>query len=149
MERCIFCEIAAGRAPASIVYEDENTLAFMDINPVTHGHTLVIPKQHFRNLFDCPAEVAARLLAVAANLANPLRAATACEGMNLFMANESVALQDVWHIHLHLIPRYTGDGFGLRTPAGYPRRAPREEMDATAAKIRACLPHPEGERGTP
>ncbi|NLS77063.1 MAG: HIT family protein [Chloroflexi bacterium] len=144
MERCIFCEIAAGRAPASVVYEDDEALAFMDIHPVTPGHTLIIPKRHYRNIFGCPPDVAARLMELAAKLANPMRAATGCEGMNLFMAAEAVALQDVWHIHLHLIPRTAGDGFGLRTPEGYPRRAPYEELDEIAAKIRSCLPAPDG-----
>ncbi len=149
MERCIFCEIVAGRAPASVVYEDEDTLAFMDIHPVMGGHVLIIPKEHFRNIYDCPPEVAARLMMVAQKLAGPLRAATQCEGLNLFMANEAVAGQDVWHIHLHLIPRSTGDGFSFRFPPGYPHRAAREELDEMAAKIRSCLPPSEGERGTP
>ncbi len=136
MDRCIFCEIVAGRAPASVVYEDDHVMAFMDIHPVTPGHLLVVPKEHWRNIFDCPPQVAARLLAVAARLAGPLRAATNAEGMNLFMANEAVALQDVWHIHLHLLPRRKGDGFGLRLPPHYPRQATRSELDEIAAAIR-------------
>lgn len=136
MERCIFCEIAAGRAPASIAYEDEDVLAFMDLNPALHGHLLVMPKAHVCNLFDCPPELAAKTMAVATRLVGPLRAATGCEGMNVWVANEAVAGQTVRHLHLHLLPRRAGDGFGFRLPSGYPRRATRAELDEIAAAIR-------------
>ena len=135
MEGCIFCQIAAGRAPASIVYEDETALAFMDLNPVTPGHLLIIPKEHYRNIYDCPPGLAGYLQELGAKLANPVRRATGCQGMNYFMANEAVAGQDVWHIHLHLLPRYTGDGFGLRLPPGYPSSASRATLDAMATRI--------------
>ena len=135
MEGCIFCQIAAARAPASIVYEDETALAFMDLNPVTPGHLLIIPKEHFRNIYDCPPGLAGYLQEIGAKLAGPVRQATGCQGMNYFMANEAVAGQDVWHIHLHLLPRYMGDGFGLRHPPGYPSGASRATLDAMATKI--------------
>ena len=135
MEECIFCRIVAGRAPASIVYEDDVISAFMDLYPVTAGHLLIIPKAHYRNIYDCPPGLAGRLQEIGAKLAEPVRRATGCQGMNFFMANEAVAGQDVWHIHLHLLPRYVGDGFGFRHPPGYPSRATRETLDAMAAKI--------------
>ena len=135
MEGCIFCQIAAGHAPASIVYEDDTALAFMDINPVTSGHLLIIPKEHYRNIYDCPPGLAGYLQELGAKLANPVRRATGCQGMNYFMANEAVAGQDVWHIHLHLLPRYTEDGFGLRLPPNYPSSAPRATLDAMATRI--------------
>lgn len=149
MDRCIFCEIVAGRAPASYVYEDQDVVAFMDINPVLRGHTLVVPKAHVRNLFDCPPELAAKVMAAATSLVGPLRAATGCQGLNVFVANEALAGQEVWHLHLHLVPRYPGDGFGLRFPPGYPRRATRAELDEIAAAIRAQLPErKEGQDGS-
>ena len=138
MERCIFCEIVAGRAPASRVYEDEQALAFMDLYPVVPGHLLIVPKAHYRNIFDCPPHLAAYLQEVGARLAGPVRQATGCAGMNFFMANEGVAGQDVWHIHLHLLPRYQGDGFGFRFPPGYPAQAARNALDDMAARIVAA-----------
>jgi histidine triad (HIT) family protein len=133
---CIFCEIVAGRAPASIVYEDDATLAFMDLIPVTPGHVLVIPKAHYRNLFDAPPAVAAQVMQVAARLAPALRQALNCAGVNVHVANEPAAGQAVWHLHFHLIPRNPGDGFGLRFPPDYGRRATYAELDELAARIR-------------
>ena len=132
---CVFCDIVAGQAHASIVYEDETTMAFMDLMPITPGHLLVIPKAHYRNLFDVPPAVAAQLMEVGTRLARALRRATECAGMNVHIANEAPAGQSVWHLHLHLIPRYAGDGFGLRFPPGYGRRATRAELDRMAALI--------------
>jgi len=132
---CIFCEIAAGRAPASVVYEDERVIAFMDLFPITKGHLLVVPKEHYRNAFDCPPDVVAYLAQVGTRLAGPLRRATGCEGMNFHIANEAVAGQDVWHIHLHLLPRYTGDGFGFRRAPGSGGRASRQILDEMAGRI--------------
>jgi histidine triad (HIT) family protein len=136
---CIFCEIVAGRAPASVVYEDGRVLAFMDLFPVTQGHLLIVPKAHYRNAFDCPPEVVAYLNEVGTRLAGPLRRATGCEGMNFHIANEAVAGQDVWHIHLHLLPRYTGDGFGFRRAPGSGGRASRDTLDEVAGRISAQL----------
>jgi histidine triad (HIT) family protein len=134
---CIFCAIVAGRLPASIVYEDEATLAFMDIIPATPGHLLVIPKAHYRNIFDTPPALAARVMQTATLLAPALQAASGCIGMNLYVANEAPAGQEVWHLHLHMLPRYAGDGFGLRFPPGYGRRPARAELDDWAARISA------------
>jgi histidine triad (HIT) family protein len=141
MPECIFCQIVAGRAPASIVYADDDVMAFMDLLPITPGHLLVIPKAHYRNLFDTPPAVAARVMRVAAQLALPLQTATGCQGLNLHVANEAVAGQEVWHLHLHLIPRHLGDGFGLRFPPGYGRRAEREQLDRIAASVREAWSH--------
>jgi len=136
---CIFCAIVAGRAPASIVFEDDTTLAFMDITPATPGHLLVIPKAHYRNLFDAPPAVAAQVMQTGARLAPALRAASGCAGMNFYVANEALAGQEVWHLHLHLLPRYPGDGFGLRFPPGYGRRPPRAELEEWATRIKQSI----------
>ena len=136
---CIFCEIVAGQAPASVVYEDALVTAFMDLIPVTEGHILVIPRAHYRNIFDTPPELAARVMEVGTRLAPAIRDATGCAGLNCYIANEPAAGQDVWHLHLHLLPRYVGDRFGIRFPPGYGRRAERPELDAMAGRIRQSL----------
>ena len=111
---CIFCEIISGNIPATKVYEDDQTLAFMDIAPANPGHVLVIPKRHHRNIFDIPPETAGKIMAVATKLANAIKAALNSDGLNLFQSNEAAAFQEVFHFHLHLIPRWEGDG--LVTP---------------------------------
>lgn len=150
MPDCVFCEIVAGREPASVVYRDELCTAFMDIRPVNPGHLLVIPNRHATYLADLPAETGAQLFRVAQRLAAALRrSGLRCEGVNLFLADGEVAGQEVFHVHLHVLPRFRGDGFGLRFPPGYGRRPPRPELDETAGRIRAALeqrPSP-GQRG--
>jgi histidine triad (HIT) family protein len=111
---CIFCEIISGNIPATKVYEDDQTFAFMDIAPANPGHLLVIPKQHHRNIFDIPPETAGKIMAVATKLASAIKAALNSDGLNLFQSNEAAAFQEVFHFHLHLIPRWEGDG--LVTP---------------------------------
>ena len=135
---CPFCEIVAGRLPASIVYQDDTVMAFMDQTPMTPGHLLVIPKAHYRNIFDTPPEVAGNVMEVAARLAPAVRQATAAEGLNLHVSNEQVAGQVVWHLHLHILPRRYGDGFGLRVPPGYGHRPDRAELDEFARRIQAA-----------
>lgn len=114
MEDCIFCQIAAGKIPSAKVYEDEEVYAFLDLGQVTKGHTLVIPKKHARNMFDLPEETAAELFKRIPKIANGLKKALPLEGMNILNNNEEVAMQSVFHCHIHLIPRYSSkDGFGL------------------------------------
>lgn len=140
MTDCIFCDIAKGQAKASIVYEDDRSVAFMDLMPVTQGHLLIIPKAHVRNIYDCPPELTAHLMAITTQLAEPLRQATNCDGCNVFVANEAVAGQEIWHLHVHLIPRYQGDDFGFRFPSNYPQEASRDELDQTASEVQNHLP---------
>jgi histidine triad (HIT) family protein len=135
---CIFCRIVAGQAPASIVYEDEATLAFMDAMPVTRGHTLVIPKQHVENAYGLTAEEAAALMRTAVKIARAARSSLGCVGVNFWMANERPSGQTVMHAHMHIIPRYPGDGFGLRRWAEGVRPE-RDNLDDVAAAIRAHL----------
>ena len=134
--KCIFCAIIAGEIPAAKVYEDEHVLAFMDIAPANPGHTLVIPKQHYRNIFDMPAEVGTKIMQAAMTLANAIRAALNPDGLNLFQSNEAAGFQTVFHFHLHLIPRWEGDP--LRLP-WRPREGNTEEIGNIAAKIRDAL----------
>ena len=124
---CIFCQIVAGELPALKVHEDEHTLAFMDINPATRGHALVIPRRHARNLLEItPEDLSATVLA-AQQLARRVTERLGAEGVNLINSCGSVAWQTVFHFHIHVIPRYSDDPMKLPwTPAP-------GDMDAIAA----------------
>lgn len=106
-EDCIFCKIIEGEIPSAKVYEDEHVYAFLDISQVTKGHTLVIPKQHTRNLYDTPPEVASNLFAAVPKIANAIKDTYGAIGMNLLNNNEAAANQQVFHLHLHLLPKYS------------------------------------------
>ena len=138
---CIFCRIAAGTAPASLVYQDEHCVAFLDIHPVNPGHLLVVPRRHAANLAELDAADGERLFQVGQRLAQALRrSGLRCEGVNLFLADGEAAGQEVFHVHLHVFPRYRGDGFGLRfSPAYYSARPQRLELDHVAEGIRDKL----------
>jgi len=140
MPNCIFCEILAGKRPVSTVYQDEICFGFMDIQPVNPGHVLVIPKQHAASLADMDENTGGHLFAIGQRLAAALRRSDIrCEGINFFLADGESAGQDVFHVHLHIFPRYEGDGFGLRLSPNYYKRPSREELDAVAEKIRLAL----------
>jgi histidine triad (HIT) family protein len=145
MSGCIFCDILAGKQPASMVYRDEICSAFMDIQPVNPGHTLIVPNYHVASLADLDAETGGHLFAAAQRVATGLQAVAAqggglrCEGVNLFLADGEAAGQEVFHVHLHVIPRFRGDGFGFRFGPSYGQRPSRGELDGIAAKIRADL----------
>jgi histidine triad (HIT) family protein len=135
---CIFCRIVGGAAPASFVHEDDELVAFMDINPVSIGHLLVVPRAHLPALADVPAELAARMFTVGQELAAALRATDiATEGINLFYADGAAAFQSVFHSHLHVIPRFRGDGFRIHA-ANWGSSPGREELDAAASSVRAA-----------
>ena len=106
MSDCIFCKILAGEIPASKVYEDEQVLAFLDISQVTPGHTLVVPKEHYRNLLEMDAASASQLFAKIPVIAQKVMKATQADGMNIIANCEEVAGQTVFHTHVHLAPRY-------------------------------------------
>lgn len=106
MSDCIFCKIVAGDVPSSKVYEDDEVLAFLDITQVTKGHTLVIPKQHHRNLLEMNAETASTLFARVPQIAQQLKEKLGASGLNIINNNEEVAGQTVFHTHVHLLPRF-------------------------------------------
>jgi histidine triad (HIT) family protein len=134
---CIFCKLVAGEIPAAKVYEDEHTLAFMDIGPVVKGHTLVVPKQHSDPITGTPDEVLQRLIVVCKKVAQAQVDALGADGMNVTQANGRVAGQVVPHIHFHVIPRFEKDGHhGNWIPKTYDSPA---EMEAFAAKIRGAM----------
>lgn len=140
MTRCAFCEILLDRLPSSVVYKDDLCLAFVDIQPVNPGHVLVIPIQHAGYLAELDPSTGAHLFRVAQRIAGALRAsALRCEGVNLFLADGEAAGQEVFHVHLHVIPRFSGDGFGFRFGPDYGNRPHRAELDGIADVIRGAL----------
>ncbi len=137
MNDCIFCKIAKGVAPASAVYSDGKVFAFLDIQPINPGHVMVIPKTHAKGLADLDPEVGGHIFKVAMLVADGLRkSGLKCEGVNLFLADGEAAFQDVFHVHLHVIPRFKGDSFGLQFSPSYGVRTERKELDRIAEQIR-------------
>ena len=138
---CIFCRLLAGEIEASIVYRDERCTAFMDIQPVNAGHVLVIPNRHAVHLANLHEEEGAQMFRVAQRVAAALRAASGlqCEGVNFFLADGEAAMQEVFHVHLHVFPRFAKDGFGLVFPKAYAQKPARRELDEIAGRIKAAL----------
>lgn len=113
MSDCIFCKIVNDEIPSAKVFENEHVLAFLDISQITKGHTLVIPKVHNENIFDLDSETARHLFEVVPQIANAIKAELEPAGMNMVANSGEAAGQEVFHFHMHLIPRYDkGDGFG-------------------------------------
>ena len=140
MANCVFCDILAGGRPASIVHRDGTCTAFMDIQPVNPGHVLVTPNVHASGLADLDPETGGHMFRVAQRVAQAMRASgIRCEGVNFFLADGSAAGQDVFHVHLHVIPRFRSDGFGFRFGPEYGMRPPRAELDTQAAQLRAAM----------
>ena len=136
MADCVFCMIRDGKIPSAKVYDDERTLAFMDINPLTRGHCLVVTKAHAATLYDAEVEDLKAAVVTAKKVAAALRKALSPDGLNVLQANGAAAFQSVPHFHLHLIPRWTGDGKGFDwkiVPGN------REEIMGIADRIRAMF----------
>lgn len=134
---CIFCRIVAGEIPCSKVYEDSLFIAFLDINPVHKGHLLLVPKRHFVNMLDTPDREAEDIYKIARDLSKAVIEATDCDGVNLLQNNNAAAGQEVFHSHLHIIPRYEGDG--LHFASIKKEYDDFDEMGAMADKIKGCL----------
>ena len=130
---CIFCAIANGDGPAEIVQEDGETVAFLDINPWTRGHALVIPRNHSRNLYEIEDSDLAATSAAAARLARTMRDKLGCDGVNVINSCEPAAWQTVFHFHLHVIPRYDDDPLQLPTR---PREADKAELSELGELLR-------------
>jgi len=140
MDDCVFCGIVKGVEPASIVYADEKVTAFMDISPVNPGHVLVIPTIHSAQLSGLNPETGAHMFKVAMRIAEGIRrSGVKCEGVNLFLADGEAAFQDVFHVHLHVIPRFTGDSFKVTLGPNYGQIPKRETLDKTAQKITEAM----------
>jgi histidine triad (HIT) family protein len=136
MENCVFCRIVARQIPATVVHEDEHTLAFMDIGQVNPGHVLVAVKQHAENIFELDEARAAAAFRTAARVSRAIRDAFSPQGLSVYQANGSAAGQTVFHFHIHLVPRHAGDGMELTWPVKNP---PRDKLAEYAEKIRVKL----------
>ncbi len=133
---CVFCRIVAGELPGEKVFENDSVMAFLDINPTSRGHTLVIPKDHHEDLLSTPTETLHEVVSVLPKVAAAVVRATGAAGFNVLQSNAACAGQVVPHIHFHVVPRRRGDGIGL----GFRQAsAVRDELSRTAAAIRAAL----------
>ena len=140
MDDCIFCHIIECTASSSIVYTDEKVAAFMDIQPVNPGHVLIIPKTHAAKLSELDEEIGGHMFRVAMRIAEALRqSGVKCEGINFFLADGEAASQDIFHVHLHVIPRFRGDGFQVKAGPNYGLRPERKRLDEIAEKIRTAI----------
>ena len=133
---CIFCKMTAGEVPVTKIYEDEVVLAFLDIGPLSDGHTLVIPKQHYEKLHDCPVELLGRVCSCLGKVAKAVATGMNSEAYNVLCNNGRAAGQLVGHLHFHIIPRNTGDGVFNRWPA---YKYENGKIEAIAASIRKNL----------
>lgn len=131
-DQCIFCKIANGEIPSRTIYEDDAFRVILDLGPATRGHALVIPKDHYRNLFEIPEETAAAAMKVARKVGTQLKDKLGAEGLNLVQNNGELAGQTVPHFHIHLIPRYRDDGQTIGWKAGSMSDA---ELDAIRDQI--------------
>ena len=136
MSDCVFCRIVAKQIPATVVQEDADTLAFMDIGQVNPGHVLVALKSHADNLFELQDAQAAAVFRAVARVARAILDAFAPQGLSVYQANGKAAGQTVFHFHVHLVPRHENDGMNLTWPVKNP---PREKLEEYAAKIREKL----------
>jgi histidine triad (HIT) family protein len=137
---CVFCKLLKGELEVSMVHRDDLCAALMDIQPVNPGHVLVVPLRHAPYLVDLHPEEGERMFLVAQRVAAALRkSGVRCDGINFFLADGEVAGQEVFHAHLHVLPRFPNDGFGLRLPPTYSQRPERKELDQIAATLRDVI----------
>ena len=125
-ENCVFCTIAKGDIPSKVLYEDDEFKVILDLGPATKGHALILPKNHYRNLYEIPDEVAGKVMLLAKKMALHMTEKLNCDGFNLVQNNGEAAGQTVFHFHMHLIPRYTEDG---QTLGWKPLEFTQEELD--------------------
>lgn len=137
MDDCVFCKIIAGQLPAAVVYRDETVMAFMSLQQLTEGHTLVIPIQHVKDIYELPDELAGPLLNTAARVARAIKREFKPDGVWVSQFNEPAAGQSIFHYHLHVIPRYLSDGI-LRN-FRLPEPSTMTTLQALAERVRAGL----------
>lgn len=127
-DNCIFCKIANGEIPSATLFEDEDFRVILDLGPATKGHALILPKNHFANLFEIPKEVEAKAFVLAKKIATKMKKVFACDGVNIVQNNGIAAGQTVFHFHIHLIPRYEQDGAGVSWKPGTLTDDARDEI---------------------
>ncbi|OLC09699.1 MAG: hypothetical protein AUH39_03960 [Chloroflexi bacterium 13_1_40CM_67_9] len=137
---CIFCRILENREKASFVAQGNDAVAFLDVHPINEGHTLVAPRKHAASIGDVDEVAAVAMWSLARRVAGALRVSgLRCEAVNLYVADGAAAGQEVFHSHLHVIPRWQGDGFGIQFPPHYGAAADRKALDETAARLRKVI----------
>ena len=133
VDSCIFCKIAQKQVPCSLVYEDAKTVAFLDIRPLNEGHTLVIPYEHYKNIFDIPQELICYIHEITQKVAQAVEKATHADGISIIQQNGEAAGQEIFHLHVHVIPRFEGQKLPRISELS---EADREKLSQTSAKIR-------------
>ena len=134
-EDCIFCRIANGEIPSATIYEDADFRVILDLGPASKGHALILPKEHYANLYELPDEVAAKVLIVAKNMITKMTKALGCDGYNIVQNNGEAAGQTVFHFHMHLIPRYKDDQVGLGWKMGSLTDEDKEDILAKLKEV--------------
>lgn len=129
---CIFCKIANGEIPSKTLYEDEEFRVILDLAPATKGHALILPKSHFKNLYELPDETAAKVMKLAKKMATTMTEKLGCDGFNIVQNNNEVAGQTVFHFHMHLIPRYENDNQRI---SWNPTEMTQDELEAVKKQI--------------
>lgn len=135
-ESCIFCKIVQKQAPSSIIFEDDKVMAFLDIRPVNEGHTLVIPKDHYIDIYEIPQELIGQVHIVTKTVSLAVKQAVNAEGISIIQQNGKAAGQDIFHLHVHIIPRYHGQKM---TSFHELKTVENEKLDQTATKIKQHL----------
>lgn len=134
-ENCIFCKILAGEIPSTAVYEDDDFKAILDVNPAARGHVIILPKNHAANIYELPDEDASKIMIVAKKIATAIEKAYHCDGVNILQNNGEAAGQTVFHLHVHVIPRFKGDTVNI----GWKQGDMPEDLDAIYKEIQAQL----------
>ena len=137
MSACVFCDIVAGKAPASVVYLDDIVIAIMTIGPVNPGHVMVMPKKHIAYVADMDEDTGMHLFKITMRMEQAIRkSGLRCDGSNLFLADGEAAFQEILHLHMHVFPRFKGDSF--RLDADWSVKPSRQELDEIAARIHSA-----------
>ncbi len=140
MSDCIFCDIVSGRAEATLIWQDDLVSAFLDIQPVNSGHIDIVPNVHASYLADLPEDTGAHMFRIAQRLALALReSGLPCEGVNMFLADGEAAMQEIFHVHLHVFSRVPGDGFGLKFGEDYFTKPTRAGLEQVGELIRKTI----------
>lgn len=135
MDNCIFCKILSGEIPSTAVYEDDFFKAILDVNPAARGHVIILPKNHAANIFELPDEDASKIMIVAKKIATAIKKTYNCDGVNILQNNGEAAGQTVFHLHVHVIPRFEGDSVNV----GWKQGEMPEDMAAIAEEIKKNL----------
>lgn len=137
VDDCIFCKILADEIPSTVVYEDDLFRAILDVNPAARGHVIILPKNHAANLFELPDEEASKILIVAKKIAKAVKETYHCDGINILQNNGEASGQTVFHLHVHVIPRFEGDRDHINI--GWKPGETPEDLQAIAEEIKANL----------